>query len=87
MNKKIFARIIAIIAIVGMIVVGNSALAYSGDGFSIDVPSTYTSVGNNMWQKSSEANINIQVTSNEDGEAATKDTLDKLVKQVEKQYS
>lgn len=87
MTKKIFSKIIAIIAILGIMVVSNSVFAYSGDGFSIDIPETYRSAGKNIWSKSYEVSFNIQVSENKKGEAATKSKLDNTIEQLKKQFS
>ena len=64
MTKKLFSKVIAIIAILGIMVASNSVLAYSGDGYSIDIPETYKSAGKNAWAKSTGDSINIQIQEN-----------------------
>ena len=87
MTKKLFSKVIAIIAILGIMVASNSVLAYSGDGYSIDIPETYKSAGKNAWAKSTGDSINIQIQENKKGEAATKSALDDSVEQLKKQYA
>lgn len=87
MNKKIISKILVIITVLGIMIASNASLAYSGDGYTIDVPSTFTSTGGAVWAKSTGDSVNIQVQSNIAGEAATYTTLNELVEQVKKAYS
>ena len=86
--KKTYAKIVAIIAMVVIMLAGNSALAYTGDGFSIDMPSTYTSGGSNSWvSTSSKATVNVQVLDNTAGETISQESLQESVDSLKSAYS
>lgn len=86
--KKTYAKIVAIIAMVVIMLAGNSALAYTGDGFSIDMPSTYTSGGSNSWvSTSSKATVNVQVLDNTAGETISQESLQESVESLKSAYS
>ena len=86
--KKTYAKIVAIIAMVVIMLAGNSALAYTGDGFSIDMPSTYTSGGSNSWANtSSKATVNVQVLDNTAGETISQESLQESVDSLKSAYS
>ena len=87
MNKKILSRILAIVLMLGIMVSCSTVLAYSEDGMSIDVPSSYKDMGDRTWIKGYTATFNIQIEDNKKGEAATKSALDDSVEQLKKQYS
>lgn len=87
MNKKILSRIIAIVLMLGIMVSCSTVLAFSEDGMSIDVPSSFSEMGDKVWRKGYTLTFNIQIDNNEKGEAATKSALDDSVKQLEKQYA
>ena len=86
MTKKLISSIIAIFAILGIMVASNKVLAYSGDGYSIDMPSSFSSMGKNAWVKSSGASINVQIQSGK-GVAVNKKNLEDTVEQLKKQMS
>ena len=90
MNKKIISRILVIITILGIMMVGNQSKAYVGNGYTIDVPSTYiktTVSSGEAWAKSTGDNLNIQVTDNTDGEVANYTTLNESIETLKSQLS
>lgn len=87
MNKKILSKIFAIVLMLGIMVSCSTVLAYSEDGMSIDIPSSYTDMGDKTWAKGYTSMVNILIEKNTDGSAATKSALEDSVKKLEKQYS
>ena len=86
--RKTFAKIVAIIAMTVIMLAGNSALAYTGDGYTIDMPSTYTSGGSNMWvNSSSSASVNIQILANSAGETVSQSTLQETMDSLKSAYA
>lgn len=86
--RKTFAKIIAIIAITVIMLAGSSALAYTGDGYTIDIPSTYTSGGSNMWTNTaSKATVNIQILANSAGQEVSQATLQESINSLKSSYS
>lgn len=88
MNKKIISKILVIITMLGIMMVGNTSMAYVGDGYTIDIPSTFTQAGSTAaWAKSTGDSVNIQVQNNTDGETASYTTLNSLIEQLKASYS
>ena len=88
MKKSFCAKIVAIIAMAVIMLAGNSALAYTGDGYSIDIPSTYTSGGENAWvNASSKSTVNIQIVANTSGETISQSSLQESVDSLKQSYS
>ncbi len=87
MNKKILSRIFAIVLMLGIMVSCGKVLAYSVDGMSIDIPSSYKEMGDNTWMKGYTSSFNIQIEDNKKGVAASKSSLDDNVEELKKQYA
>lgn len=87
MNKKILSRIFAIVLMLGIMVSCGKVLAYSEDGMSIDVPSSYKDMGDRTWMKGYTSSFNIQIENNTKKEAASKKSLDDSVEELKKQYA
>lgn len=86
--RKTLAKIISIIAISVIMLAGNSALAYTGDGYTIDIPSTYTSGGSNTWASTaSKATVNIQILANSSGETVSQSSLQETMDSLKSAYS
>ena len=82
MNKKILSRIFAVVLMLGIMVSCGKVLAYSEDGMSIDIPSSYSEMGDRTWMKSYTQSFNIQIEKNTKGEAASKSALDDSVEEL-----
>ena len=87
MNKKILSKILAIVLILGIMVSCSTVLAFSEDGMSIDIPSSYSEMGDKAWRKGYTLTFNIQIDNNKREIAATKSALEDNVKELEKQFS
>lgn len=88
MRKTFYAKIVAIIAMVVIMLSGSSALAYTGDGYSIDIPSTYTSGGSNQWiNSSSKATVNVQIVDNSSGQVVSESTLQESIDGLKSAYA
>ena len=87
MNKKILSKILAIVLMLGIMVSCSTVLAFSEDGMSIDVPSSFSEMGDKAWRKGYTLTFNIQIDENKGGKAATKSALEDNVKELEKQFS
>ena len=61
MKKKMLFSLFLVMLIMNLILRGNVVKAYSDDEFSIDLPSTYKSVGTNTWMKTSGEYINVNI--------------------------
>lgn len=86
--RKTLAKIISIIAISVIMLAGNSAFAYTGDGYTIDIPSTYTSGGSNTWASTaSKATVNIQILANSSGETVSQSSLQETMDSLKSAYS
>ena len=88
MKKSLCTKIVAIIAMMVIMLAGNSALAYVGDGYSIDIPSTYTSGGDNAWvNATSKSTVNVQVVENTSGETISQSSLQDSIDSLKQSYS
>lgn len=87
MNKKIITKILVVITMLGIMIASNTSFAYVGDGYTIDVPSTFSSSGGAVWAKSTGDSINIQTNSNPAGEGVSYTALNQTVESLKKAYS
>lgn len=82
--KKVLALITACISIIAMSV---SVLAYTGKGYSIEIPDTYSEIADAVFAKSSGDNVTITMSKDVyKGYLYTKDNLNKFGRQQEKLF-
>ena len=86
--RKTLTKIIAIIAMSVIMLAGSTTLAYTGDGYTIDIPSTYTGGGANTWTSTaSKAIVNVQIIANSSGETVSQSSLQETMDSLKSAYS
>lgn len=94
MKKTIrYVRRLVIFLIITLVLAESSALAadekstYSGSGYSIDIPSKYSQIADNVWSKGKTTTLNIEITENSNRVSVTDETMDNLVNKLQAEGS